>query len=243
MQAIKAVTVENFGGKFWKHPGNYLYAREVHLVPVVAGELSKVAANFPLAFAYASNRLQMMAVMSLQPQTNLLVGPEGQWMADYVPAYLRAHPFGLMKAEQSDELELAAFDEGDHLVAEGAGEPFFDAKGKYSPATQRVASFMQSLATGRAQIQKAVDALLAAGVIAPWELALNHNGQMHKIEGLFRLDEVAFDALKAGAMTTLRTEGAVGVAYAQLFSREHFNTLQRAARMQEQLRIAPQPEV
>ncbi|KAH1290868.1 hypothetical protein KXX11_000482 [Aspergillus fumigatus] len=41
-------------------------------------------------------------------------------------------------------------------------------------------------------------------------------------------------------MTTLRAEGAVGVAYAQLFSREHFNTLQRAARMQEQLRTAPQ---
>ena len=75
MQALKAVTPEAFAGKYWKHPGNYLYAAGLNLIPVVAAELSKAAAHMPLAFVEFGGRWQLMAVTSLIPGTNLLVGP------------------------------------------------------------------------------------------------------------------------------------------------------------------------
>ena len=37
MQALQAVSPENYSGKHWKHPGNYSYAADLHYVPVVAG--------------------------------------------------------------------------------------------------------------------------------------------------------------------------------------------------------------
>src|SRR5450830_239460 len=209
MQALKAVSPEAFAGKSWKRPGNYMYAAGYDMIPVVAAELLKVAACLPLAFVQNSGRWQLVAIMSLQPGTNLLVGPQGQWLGDYVPALLRGYPFTLAKTETApgaesdeDEYVLCTADKGPHLAPAGQGEAFFAAK-----------------------------------VIVPWELMTTHNGVTSPVQGLYRLDEVAFAALKPrGTLATLQAEGAVPIAYAHLYSREHFNNLKRAIKAQESLR-------
>ncbi len=243
MQALKAVSPEAFAGKYWKRPDNFLYAAGYHQIPVVAGELIKAAANLPLAFVQNSGQWQLVAIMSLQPGTNLLVGPQGQWLGDYVPALLRAYPFTLVRvegreaaADDESDYVMCTADTGPHLVAAGKGEPFFNGD-QPSEATRQMMDYLVNLEKNRAMTQRGVDALVAAKVIVPWELTTTHNGVTQPVEGLFRLDEVAFAALKPrGTLATLQTEGAVPIAYAQLFSREHFNNLARAIKTQNALR-------
>lgn len=244
MQALKAVSPEAFAGKSWKRPGNYMYAAGYDMIPVVAAELLKVAACLPLAFVQNSGRWQLVAMMSLQPGTNLLVGPQGQWLGDYVPALLRGYPFTLVKTDAApgtdsdeDEYVLCTADKGPHLAPAGQGEAFFGADGAPSAALQQTMDFLVGIEKSRAMTQRAVDALVAAKVIVPWELMTTHNGVTGPVQGLFRLDEAAFSALKPrGTLATLQAEGAVPIAYAHLYSREHFNNLKRAIKAQESLR-------
>lgn len=235
MQALQAVSPEDYAGKYWKHPGNYSYAADLHFVPVVAGELLKAAAYLPLVFAKLTGSFQLMAVMSLQPGTNLLVGPQGQWLGGYIPALLRGYPFTLLQSDKG-EYTVYSTTEGEHIVTAEEGAPYFDAQGKLSPESQKAVDYLTEVMRSRAQTQRAINALAAAGLIVPWQLATNHNGETQAVEGVYRLDEAKLSTLKPQQLVKLRDEGALPIAYAQLFAREHFSHLQRAAQEQERLR-------
>ncbi|MBV5292215.1 MAG: SapC family protein [Curvibacter lanceolatus] len=236
MQVLKAVTADAFAGKSWKHPGNYLYAAGLNIIPVVAAELSKAVAHLPLAFVEFGGRWQLMAVTSLIPNTNLLVGPQGQWLGQYIPASMRGYPFALARPQGTDHLVMCTTEEGDHIVEAGQGAPFFDASGQPSAETQRAMNFLVEYDSSKVQTWRAIDALVAAKLLVPWELTSSHNGVVTPVEGLYRLDDVRFGALPPKTLASLHAEGAAMVAYAQYFSREQFGRLQAAEREQARLR-------
>ena len=236
MQALSAVSFETFGDKFWRHPGHYQYASTTHLVPVVAGELSKAAAHLPLAFVEVEGVWQMVAVLALQPGTNLLVGPKGQWLGEYIPALLRGYPFTMLKASGGATYTLCALSEGDHLVSKDQGTPFFISETEAGPETQRMMNYLADVENFRGQMLRAVKALADRQLIVPWALMNVHEGVQQNIEGLYRLDEAAFDALSPNDLVALQAEGALPIAFAQLFSREQFSALNRAASENRRLR-------
>lgn len=238
MQALIAVSPEAFAGQFWKHPGHYQYAVTTSFVPLSAAELRKAAAHLPLAFVQIAGEWQLVAILSLLENTNLLVGPQGQWLGGYVPAALRAYPFRLVRDEQQQGLVLATEATGAHLVPASEGQPFFEQNGLPSAELQRVMNFLIELENGRVQITRAANALAAAGVLTPWELVASHNGQDQKVAGLFHVNDAALAALQPDQLVRLQAEGGLPVAYAQLFSEEQFSRLQQAIQTQEALRSA-----
>ena len=56
------------------------------------------------------------------------------------------------------------------------------------------------------------------------------------MEGLYRVDEAALNALPDETLLTLRKTGALPLAYAQLFSMNQLAMLPKAARMQAQIK-------
>lgn len=241
MSAIKPVSPEVFGGKFWKHPGHYLYAAGFNIVPIAIAELPKVTGHLPLAFTQLDGQWQLVAITSLHSGVNHLVGPSGQWLGGYVPAIFRAYPFTLSKAgpKDSDGFILCSMDSGEHLVGEGeGGEPFFDESGQASEAVRRAGNFMVEIEASRVQTVKAVAALIEAKVVVAWDLSASHNGVDQKVTGFYRLDEAAFANLPSAAVAKLQAAGALPVAYAQWYSRESFSRLQQAINEQGRLRAA-----
>ena len=236
MLKFSPVTQQNFDKKNWKHPGNYSYAAQTHLIPVVAGELLKAASYLPLAFLPVEGEWQLVAVMSLIPGTNLLVGPAGQWLGGYVPAMLRSYPFAMAPSPDRQGFNLVAVAEGDHLVPEGSGVPFFDAAGEASPETQQAMNFLVEIEKSKNQMLRACKALAVESLLTPWELVNNNNGEMQKIDGLYRLDQQAFDRLDARAVVKIKDEGGLPIAFAQLYSIEHFDNLRKATIENERLK-------
>jgi hypothetical protein len=68
--------------------------------------------------------------------------------------------------------------------------------------------------------QAACAALDKAGVIEKWPLQIKREegAEPLKIDGLFRISEQALNELDAETFAGLRKNGALGLAYAQLFS-------------------------
>jgi len=238
MSQLTAISREQFADKTWRRYTSYAFAATSNLLPVTVVELTRLVPAMPLGLVQTENTFQLMAITSLQPGANLFVAPNGSWIGAYIPAVVRAYPFQLAKPQDRKESVLC-FNSSSGLLGEtGEGEAFFDADGP-SPAIKEIMNFLSETETSRALTQRLVDALQAAGLIQPWPLNLQQGEQTVPVQGLFRIDEEALNALPDDELLDLRKTGALPLAYGQLFSMNQLMILQQAAvaqaKIQEQL--------
>ena len=180
-------------------------------------------------------------MLSLKPGRNMMVSPDGRWLGAYVPAYLRSYPFRLLPQQGTDQLVLC-IDTDSGLVVEGdaAGEDFVGPDGNISPALKKALDFLNELERSRRATDVAVAALAEAGVIQPWPITLKAEQGERAITGLYRIDEVALNALADDVFLKLRkTSGALPIAYAQLLSTGQLGIFEHLAKLQAQLRPPP----
>lgn len=239
---LAAVSSEGHGHQTLKrNEAHYTFAAQDSLVPVVAAELSQLVPMIPLAFLPSEKGYLLVAVTSLLPGSNLYVAPgTGQWLGAYVPAALRAYPFRMVSPAEG-EAPVLCIDEDSGLVApKGEGADFFDAEGKPTQPIQEIADFLAQVERNRGATQAAVDALNSAGVIQPWPLQTEKDGAIVPVNGLFRTDEAALNALDAETFKGLGEKGALAIAYAQLISMNQLSVLEKLKPMREQLRAQAQ---
>ena len=243
MPHFTAVTREHHAGKKWQRLTGYGFASTAALAPVVGVELGRAALAMPLAFFQDRDRFVLVAVLSLTPNRNMLVAPDGRWLGGYVPAFLRAYPFCLLPQQGTDQI-LLCVDTDSGLVADGeaTGEDFFGPDGNLSPALKSVLNLLNELERNRRATDIAVAALAGAGVIQPWPIKLKtEQGEQPAPVGLYRVDEVALNALTDEAFLKLRKASALPIAYVQMLSMGQLSMFEHLARIQAQLRPPPAP--
>jgi len=158
----------------------------------------------PLGFVSEGSGFVLVAVASLEPGNSLWVAPvTGQWLGGYVPASLRAYPFRMVKEQESGRHILCIADDETVIGEVGqGGEPFFDESNAPSPLLASVMEFLSEIEGNRAVTQAAVDALNSASLIQPWPLQTDKDGSTVPVNGLFRIDEAALNALDAETLKT-----------------------------------------
>lgn len=220
----------------WLKVADYLFAEHETLVPLVGEELPHALAIMPMGFRQReTGNFELVAVMSLQAQRNLFVHPDGRWIGGYKPAALRGYPFSLQR-EQGSDRHVLCFDENSGLMLEnprGDGEPFFDAQGEPAPLVKKLLDFLGQWEQQRQVTQRAVDMLAAQELIVPWEVKVadEASGNTQAVQGLYRLDEKALNALDEKGMAALRAVNALPIAYAQLFSQHRIGVLGKLYRL------------
>lgn len=237
MATYKPVTASQQDKQSWRRYSNYQFAAEATLLPVLLNELPKLLPNYVLTFAaVADEGLGLMVLTGLLPAQNAYLNGRSQWIIPYVPAVLRSHPFKLGTLPESKATKVLMVDEtSDLLVPQGEGEAFFESDGQASAALKQVMEFLSALDVQHTVTQRAVDALKHAGVLEAWpvQLALPDSTAgaaagakaTKQLVGLWRVSEKALNALAPDALATLRDQGALAVAYAQLFSMAQMDSL------------------
>lgn len=206
---------------------DYAFARERTLVPAMVGELHKLIPHYVIVFMQEKGVYRPMVILAAPNQANLFLKANDQWAAPYVPASLRAYPFSLLHAKDGKNATLAVDTES--LRDADTGERLFDEEGNMTDGVQRAFDFLGQLEGQRQRTEKAADLLQAAGVIQPWPLTLPVQNDKVTVNGLYRVDEKALNALDAETYATL--QGApMQLAYGQLYSMAQVDQLtQRAA--------------
>lgn len=218
--------------KRWQKFINYEFALHISTAPIVTAELGKTVRTLPLAFTKEQESFVLSAVMGTESKQNLFVDYQGRWLGGYVPAHFRGYPFAL---NESGELYI---DENSGLISELQGEPIFDQDGNFSDPVQQVYEFLKKIEQNKAVTQKAVDALVEAGLITEWNLKLKVGGEEKQISGLYRIDEAKLNKLEDRAFLTLRKVQALPIIYAQLFSMANIAVFDKL----EQIREKTKPE-
>src|SRR5690242_6836867 len=94
---FSVVTREAHAMKRWRAAGDYQFASEMAVAPIVVAELAQASHAIPLALVKDGEQFVLTALLSLLPNQNLFVGPQGQWLGTYVPALVRSYPFRMLR--------------------------------------------------------------------------------------------------------------------------------------------------
>lgn len=226
---MKPISLNEFGNKRFRRFDSYQFAAQDALAPIVVKEMPKACLMLPIAFTHIGDDFVPVAVQGLQPGKNLFVAPDGRWVARYVPAIYRGYPFALANTE--DGRQVLCFQENSGLLGD-EGEPFFE-DDKPTKAVNDILDFLTQLAVNRAATSRICSLLKQKKLIQPWPIKLQNPQNPddgRSIDGLFRIDEAAFNGLDKDSLAELRDGGALPLIFCQLLSMQHLPVLGELAK-------------
>lgn len=225
---VHPVTPQRHAGKAWRQPDSLRFAASLQVVELTARDVIGALSYTCCAFMVDANGFLPVAVLGLDKDQNLFVDAAGRWLGRSLPAVFNHYPFKLGKLDE-DRLVLS-FNEGSGLLVDsGQGAPFFGSDGGPSEqARTKLAELVQyekEMQLTRSQCTK----LEEAGLFEPWPLQVQQEQVTRTLEGLYKINEPAMNALAPADFAALRDSGALILAYGQLFSMQHVQQLGRMA--------------
>ena len=209
------VSLERHERKRLLRPLSYAFATPAILFDILLPEITRAAVEFPLVFLMRDDRPQLYAMMSMYSDRNLFLTPEGRWIAHYMPATLRAYPFGIAKPPGGPP--VLGIDEACPQLNDSAGDLLFE-DGRPAPLIQTAVELMKRIETETAPMIEAARLLHERELLIPWLLEPAPGENRHPIEGLLRIDEAKFEGLDDESFLTLRKAGSLRLAHLHLAS-------------------------
>lgn len=229
----------------WLPRGKYSFTEGQQVVPVLLAELSNLLPQYALGFLEHEGSFQAVALVGLGEGHNVYLGTDGQWLSAYVPAVLRSYPFALM--DTGDSEKALCVDETQLLESQEKENPdslpLFDENGELTTAAAEILNLLNQCELNRALTVAACQNLADAGLMEPWPIQLNRGEEdvPTEIKGVYRINEELLNTLDVEVFADLRKAGALGLAYAQLFSMTRIEQLNLRDRYQDQQK-KPSPQ-
>ncbi|MCK9510939.1 MAG: SapC family protein [Pigmentiphaga sp.] len=210
---------------------HWSFARDRGFVGLVAAELGEAARTMPVVFRVQDDQAALVGLMGFGPN-NLFVDANGRWQVPYIPGVLRAWPFALVP---KDDQQVVVIERDSDFFDTEEGELLFDAQGEPGERLQKIVEFLRVMGQQEALTQRAVAAIRGLNLLVPWEPVVKRaDGQSLRLQGLFMVDQKAFDELSDEDFLTLRREGGLPVVYAHSLSLRSIAVLEQLARRQAQ---------
>ena len=160
---------------------------------------------------------QWVALVGVGGERNLYVTPDSHWFCSYIPASLRAFPFAVMKDQEGNGvfcLEESYFsDDSEH-------NRLFQDDGELDPSVAKTLDFISQCEKNRQLTIKACASLKDAGLIQSWPISVERGKNLppQKIDGMHCINEEKLNSIDAETLASLRDQGALTLAYAQILS-------------------------
>lgn len=229
------LTAERHGGLMWQRFTSYRFAQYWSQAPLAEQEVAQAAACLPVAFQQHEDGWQAVALLSLTDSENLLVDSRGRWLAAYVPAALRTHPFGL---NQEAPGSLAIDESSDYVVERYDAEPLFNQAGELASFPQEVLAFLHTWQRGCQALSSKIALLHQHKLLSSWH-PKGYKGSV----SLYRINEPVWNRLDARTIGHLWEAGVLPLVYAQLLSQAQLSNLYKAQALQEEKRSTPTKEM
>ncbi|WP_299315937.1 SapC family protein [uncultured Halomonas sp.] len=226
MSDWKIVSRRLHAGHGWLPRQGFHFALDLGVLPVVLAEVPKLLSDYVIAFVGEGEALEPVVITDIGLGRNLYVDAQGRWLSRYVPAELRAYPFGMVQGA-GGKLSLGIRSE--HLAepyTEGA-QPLFDHQGEPSADVAGVADFLLQRERQRSQTREACRLMVALKMLVPWPLKvrLEKGAEPEVIPGLWRVKTSALDGLDGETLKRLNDAGVLPLAALQPITAENLPSL------------------
>lgn len=195
--------------------GGIEFGDGVNQVLVFPTELELVQRELPIVFRPdGEGRLRAVALLGLDRDENLFLGPEGGWQCDHVPALLQGGPFAIAASDSSDgELQILIDPEHPRL-SRSQGAPLFLEHGGTAPMLEKILGVMRSIYLGNQLLDPMAQAFQAAHLLRPFDLELRVGpDRAYTISDALTIDRERLAALTGDELVVLHQVGFLQSAF------------------------------
>lgn len=181
-------------------------------------EFEEVQREFPILFRRnAAGEHRAVALLGLDPEENLFLGPEG-WTSRYIPAVQQRGPFSIGLSEPAPGASPAApmiyVDLDDPRVRRGDGEALFRDHGGNAPYLDHVLRVLRRIHAGHAMTGPMFAAFEVAGLLEPVALQISLDGsRQYDVPDCYTIGAKRLAGLAGPALEALHRAGFLRLAF------------------------------
>lgn len=209
------------------------FARNLDVVEVAGSEFGELVTSYPLCFYFQDQQPVVGALFTLMPGTNFFVLPSGAWGANYVPTQISTWPFALLAPTNEDAavfcIEESGLDSADTEALDNM-LPLYDENDEPVKEVRLARETLETFYTSLKSTRRAAALLHKHELLEPWPLALQRDGVLQQLNGLWHVNEAAIRELDPSELSELANHGGLALAYTALLSESRVDMLQAAAR-------------
>ncbi len=195
--------------------GGIEFGDGVNQVLVFPTELEQVQRDLPVVFRPdGDGRLRPVALLGLDRDENLFLGPDGGWLCDHVPALLQRGPFAIAASPSGDGALQITIDPDHPRLSRSEGAPLFLEHGGNAPILDRMLGVLRASYLGQQLLDPMVQALQAANLLRPFDLELRVGpDRAYAISDAMTIDRERLAALTGEELDALHQSGFLQSAF------------------------------
>lgn len=201
------------------------YAKAVNSVPLMVAEFSNAAADHAVVFSGQGDDVVPVVLLGVRDDENLFVGPEGQWLGHYVPAFLRRYPFVFSSSDDGKNFTLCVDETFEGANREGRGERLFDEAGERTQYLQSVLGFLQAYQVQFQRTLAFTRRLVELNLLEPMQARFNmRDGRTLTLGGFQAVNRERLKGLSGAQLSALNAADELELIYTHLQSLKQLST-------------------
>lgn len=124
-------------------PSNFLFSRDVEILPICFSELLSVSMYYPVLFGSHSGQIFPFAVLGLNGK-NLYLTEEGTFKVEVIPKILSTYPFGVIRKKEDEKEEWVVI--VDEIYCGKDGIKIFEEQGEETAEFREIKGKLTELA-------------------------------------------------------------------------------------------------
>jgi len=225
-QNFVPVTREAHQNKKIKPVQTFKFASEIHMVSVMMHEFLNAASVYPIVFLEDTDQetFRPMALLGLEPETNLFVDNEGSWKAPYIPAIIRRYPFALARTSNDEQFSIC-IDEASNAVNDEEGQPLFNDDGTIGPVMEQVKQYLTGLQQMETITTNFCKILKEKYMFTPLNMNVREAETVKRLTGAYAIHEEKLNNLSDSDFLEFRKNNFLPAIYSHLTSLAQINRL------------------
>ncbi|MCH9048914.1 MAG: SapC family protein [Proteobacteria bacterium] len=207
---------------------NYKHTSDTNSLYIAAIEFVKAANEYPIVFGIGSDDAVFPVVLlGLRKNENLYVNKKGEWLANYVPAYVRRYPFILATGDEaSDNFTVCIDDDCPGFNKKGKGTKLFDKDGNESELLNNSVEFLKEYQNHIQLTTLFCNNIKELGLLEPMKADVKlADGEEITLGGFMGVNREKLKALDSEKLVNLIKTDQMELIYAHLISLGNINSL------------------
>lgn len=216
------------GDWFVEKVTDYTFCRKVNSVPLMAAEFARAALEYPIVFAEGGEAVIPAAVLGIRTDENVYVTENGEWQAQYIPAFVRRYPFAFSSDNENKAFTLCIDEAFSGFNRDRRGERLFGDAGKPTPFVENMLKFLQQFQSEFQRTQRFCQKLKDLALIEPMQAQIRFGSRTSMaLRGFSIVGRKRLESLSSGVLAELMNSGELELIYTHIVSMGNFRALRR----------------
>lgn len=223
---------EQHGDLYLEPSGKFKFTNETNSVYIAAVEFIKAARDYAIVFGKSEDGSIFPSVLfGLENNQNLYLGKKGEWLVDYIPAYVRRYPFILATSGGTSDTFAVCIDESySGFNSQQKGQRLFEEDGTESEMLNRSIEFLKEYQTHIQVTDVFCKNIQDSGILEPMQVKIVMDSKEQAISGFFCVNREHLKGLDPKKMAELMISDHMELIFAHLYSLNNLDRLVKKPR-------------